>query len=145
MCTFLVFLFFLGLIPDSILRLFCCPLFFAEGSDMLCRKAFIIDISHLTSQTGPLHALTLFSKYSHTIKPYIAKTSSQFSYLIFRCRLQGVHITHLVTENSIKELKRQRKFREFATRYLMLDARGWLNGETVKRWEYRIFLRLRSG
>jgi hypothetical protein len=37
---------------------------------MLCRKAFIIDISHLTSQTAFLLALTLSLRSSYTIKPY---------------------------------------------------------------------------
>jgi len=37
---------------------------------MLCRKAFIIDISHLTSQTVFLLALTPSLRSSYTIKPY---------------------------------------------------------------------------
>jgi len=37
---------------------------------MLCRKVFKIDISHLTSQTVLLHALTLFLRRTYTIKPY---------------------------------------------------------------------------
>ena len=31
------------------------------------------------------------------------------SYLLFRCTLQDVRITHLETENNTKELKRQKK------------------------------------
>jgi len=54
---------------------------------------------HLFTQSGMIQ-----NSHCFTI------SGCRFSYLIFRCTLQDVRITHLITENNIKEGKRQRKF-----------------------------------